>query len=109
MTLEVAGAIQDEHVLEFDYEPANGAAMRRTVSPFELSKDGAPGKPANELSADAINMLCHLATAAIHTTKSIIAREADTAKAAKLCPDWTRGEGHREVARRGTLGRSSPG
>src|SRR5258707_245253 len=76
---------------------------------MDLSKDGVPGKPANELSADAIKMLCHLATAAIHTTKSIIAREADTAKAAKLCPDWSRGEGHREVAPRRTLGRTSPG
>ena len=76
---------------------------------MELSKDGIPGKPANELSADAINMLCHLATAAIHTTKLIIARNADTAKAAKLCPDWSRREGYREAAPRGTLGRSSPG
>jgi len=76
---------------------------------MELSKDGIPGKPANELSADAISMLCRLATVAIDTTKSIMAGEADTAKAAQLCPDWFRRSEHREPASRGSLERSSPG
>jgi hypothetical protein len=75
---------------------------------MELSKDGVPGKPANELSADAINRLCHLATVAIHTTKSMLALEADTAKAAQLCPDWSHQGGHREGASRGAPGGSSP-
>lgn len=75
---------------------------------MDLSKDGVPGMPADELSADAIKMLCHLATVAIDTTKSIMARDADTARAAQLCPDWSHPEGHREAVARGTPERSSP-
>ena len=51
---------------------------------MDLCKDGIPGKPADDLSADAIKRLCHLATVAIDTTKSIMAQDADTAKAARL-------------------------
>ena len=61
---------------------------------MDLSKDGVPGKPADELSAEAIKTLCHLATVAIDTTKSIMAGDADTAKAAQLCPDWSLQGGH---------------
>jgi hypothetical protein len=51
---------------------------------MDLSKDGIPGTPADELSAEAIRTLCHLATVAIDTTKSMMAQDADTAKAARL-------------------------
>lgn len=61
---------------------------------MDLSKDGMPGEPADELSADAIKTLCHLVTAAIDTTKSIMAREADTARAAQLWPDWSLRDRH---------------
>ena len=51
---------------------------------MDLCQDGMPEKPADHLSAGAIKTLCHLATVAIDTTKALIARDADAAKAAQI-------------------------
>jgi hypothetical protein len=51
---------------------------------MDLCKDGIPGKPADELSADEIKTLCHLANIAIDTTKSMMARDPDAAAASLL-------------------------
>jgi hypothetical protein len=51
---------------------------------MDLCTNGIPGKPADELSADEIKTLYHLANIAIDRTKSMMAQDADAAKVTSL-------------------------